>query len=108
MTLRNDDEFPGGRLEFRIDPQQPAPVLVSSGTSLPLGKLHATNAEARPLAWLLLCAKRIDCTGARSPSLRATTCRVSGPRRRRSMMTSDSIGYSPGCGWSRNAWGLAG
>ncbi|AGU48835.1 hypothetical protein VAPA_1c17270 [Variovorax paradoxus B4] len=27
---------------------------------------------------------------------------------RRSMMSSDSIGFSPEYGWNRSAWGLAG
>ena len=43
MDLRNDDEFSRGRWEFRVDPQQPAPVLISSGSQSAHGQPSATN-----------------------------------------------------------------
>lgn len=46
VDLRNDDEFSRGRWEFRVDPQQPAPVLISSGSQ---------SAHGQPSATTLLC-----------------------------------------------------
>ena len=68
----------------------------------------ATFPARRPFSWTGRRSLPTACTGARSPTLRATTCRVSRPRRRPSMTPSDSIATSPGCDWSRSAWALAG
>ena len=50
MDLRNDDEFSRGRWEFRVDPQQPAPVLISSGSQSAHGQPSATNMQGLGLS----------------------------------------------------------
>ncbi len=45
MDLRNDDEFSLGRREFRVDPQQPAAVPISSGIQSAHGQPSATNIQ---------------------------------------------------------------
>jgi len=43
VDLRNEDESSRGRLKFRADPQQPAPVLIGSGSQSAHGQRSATS-----------------------------------------------------------------
>ena len=68
---------------------------------------HTALREAGPITVMDLDEAK-SVTRATLATLRATNCRVSRLRRRRSMTTSDSIAFSPGCEWSRSAWGFVG
>ena len=51
MDLRNNDEFSHGRWEFRANPQQPAPVLIGSGSQSAHGQPSATIFKGSEILW---------------------------------------------------------
>ena len=114
---RERDQFPGLPAGGSSHRRSSAPATVGTRWRAPRGCIAAnstTGATSTPTAspsstscaatfrtwrrssWTARRCLPIARTGARSPSPRATTCRVSRPRRRPSMTTSDSIASSPG------------